>query len=133
MRGLHYTRGDESALERHISGGGSAITTGMKGFIDVPFDCWIEEAALEGQTSGSLVLDLWKCTYAQFDGGSTHPVDGDSITASAPLTISSGTKVRDTSLTGWTRTLTKGDIIAPNVDSNDNLTLVTLVLKVRKR
>lgn len=132
MTNYHFTRGDESAIEVVIDGGGSEIATGVKPYITVPFDCYVEEASLEVDQSGSIVIDIWKCSYSDFDAGSTHPVDGDSITASAPPTIAAATKTKDTTLTGWTRQLTKGDILAPNVDSVTTCEFATLVLKVRK-
>ncbi len=124
--------GPNSGIQFIIDGGGSAITTGVKGYAEVPFECYIEEATLEADQSGDVVIDIWKCTYAQFDGGSTHPVDGDSITASAPPTISSGTKDSDSTLTGWNRYLNKGDILAFNVDSVATVTRLTISLKTTK-
>jgi hypothetical protein len=68
---------------------------------------------------------MWKYPF-------THPVDGDSITASAQPTISSGTKDEDEILTGWTRELDKGDILAFNVDSVATIIRLTISLKVTK-
>lgn len=113
-------------------GGGAALTTGMKGYIEVPFNCTIEEATLLADTSGSIVVDIFKCTYAQFDAGVTHPVSADKITASSPPTISSGTKYQDSTLSGWTRTITAGDILGININSVTSITRVTLSLEVSK-
>ena len=99
-----------------IDGGGSAITTGIKSDIEIPFDCTITSVTLLGDQSGSIVIDLWKTTYSAFDN-STHPVVGDSITASAKPTLSSASKSTDSTLTGWTKSITSGDIIRVNVDS----------------
>lgn len=123
----------KSGVEFIIDGGGSAITTGLKGYIEVPFDCRIDECSLEVDQSGSIVIDIWKCTYAQFDAGSTHPVDADSIAASAQPTISTDVKAQDAILTGWTRLLSERDILAFNVDSVSTVTRCTIVLKVKKR
>lgn len=115
-----------------IDGGGSAITTGVKGYILVPYACTINSVTLLADQSGSSVVDIWKCTYTQFDAGSTHPVAGDKITASAPPTISSATKAQDTTLTGWTTSISANDVLAFNVNSDTTITRVTLVLKVTK-
>lgn len=120
------------AIEFVIDGGGSTITTGMKGYLEVPYACTINRATLLADQSGSIVVDVFKCTYAQFDAGSTHPVSGDKITASAPPTISSATKAQDSTLTGWTTSISAGDILAFNVNSVTTLTRVTLSLKVTK-
>lgn len=130
----HTITGDgfEDAIEFVIDGGGSAITTGMKGTLEVPFACTINSVTLLADQSGSIVVDVWKCTYSQYDAGSTHPVSGDKITASAPPTISSATKSQDSTLTGWTKTLAKGDILAFNVNSATTVTRATISLKVSK-
>jgi len=110
-----------------IDGGGSAITTGEKGHLRIPFACEIERVTLLADQSGSIVIDIWKDTYANFP-----PTDADSITASAPPTISSAQKSEDSTLTGWTKTISAGDILAFNVDSCSTITRVTLALKVKK-
>ncbi len=116
-----------------IDGGGSVITTGLKGYLGpVPFDGTITQASLVADQSGSIVVDVWKCTYAQFDAGSTHPVSGDKITASAPPTITTATKSQDSTLTGWTTAFAAGDIFALNVNSATTIQRATLSLKFTK-
>jgi hypothetical protein len=117
-----------ASLNFIIDGAGSAITTGIKGDVEVPF-AWsdIASARLLADQSGSIVVDIWKDTYANFP-----PVDADSITASAPPTISSATKSQDTTLTGWTKTGSAGDILRFNVDSITTCTRVTLSLVLVK-
>jgi hypothetical protein len=110
-----------------IDGGGSAITTGVKGDVQVDFDCTILSATALADQSGSIVVDVWKDTYANFP-----PTDADSITASAPVTISTATKSTDSTLTGWTTTITAGDILRFNVDSITTCERVTVALKVRR-
>lgn len=116
-----------SAISFVIDGGGAAITTGVKGFIEVPFDCTIDQVTLLADQTGSIVVDIWKDTYANYP-----PTDADSITASAVPTISSGTKSQDATLTGWTTSISAGDILGFNVDSNTTCELVTLSLKVTR-
>lgn len=120
------------AIEVVIDGGSSAITTGLKGYLHAPFAGTITEAILLADQSGSIVVDVWKCTYADFDAGGTHPVSGDKITASAPPTISSATKSQDSTLTGWTTTFSAGDIFGFNVNSAATIRRVTLSLKFNK-
>jgi len=110
-----------------IDGGGSAITTGLKGFLRIPFACTIERVTLLADQSGSIVIDIWKDTYANFP-----PDDTDSITASAPPTITTDTDSEDDTLTDWTVEVTAGDILAFNVDSITTIERVTLALKVTK-
>lgn len=113
-----------------IDGGGSTITTGVKGYLIIDFASTITQATLLADQSGSVVVNVWKCTYAQFDAGSTHPVSGDSITASAPPTISTATKSQDSTLTGWTTAISAGDVLAFNVNSVTTCQRVTITLRV---
>lgn len=108
-----------------IDGGGSAITTGVKGYLEIPFACTINQVTMLADQSGSAVVDIWKDTYANFP-----PLDADSITAAAVPTITTATKSQDATLTGWTTAIAAGDILGFNVDSATTVTRVTLALKV---
>jgi hypothetical protein len=110
-----------------IDGGGEAITTGEKGHLEIPFACTIKQVTMQADQSGSIVVDIWKDTYANFP-----PTDADSITASAPPTISSAQKSQDATLAGWTKSISSGDILAFNVDSCATIQRVTISLLVEK-
>lgn len=110
-----------------IDGGGSAITTGEKGHLEIPFGCTINQVTMLADQSGSIVVDIWKDTYANFP-----PTDADSITASAPPTIATAQKSQDSTLTGWTTSIAASDILAFNVDSITTVTRVTISLEVTK-
>lgn len=116
-----------SAIIWTIDGGGSAITTGQKGYIEIPFACTITAARSFADQSGSIVVDIWADAYVNYP-----PTDADSITASAPITISATTKSQDTTLTGWDTSLAAGDILGFNVDSVSTITRLTIVLTVVK-
>jgi hypothetical protein len=116
-----------SAINFIIDGGGSAITTGVKGYIEVPFACTINQQTTTLDVSGDIVIDIWKDTYANYP-----PVVGDSITASAKPTISAGLKDQDSTLTGWTTSIAAGDVLAFNVDSAATATQCTISLKVTR-
>lgn len=119
------------ALEFVIDGGGSALTTGMKGYLEVPYACTITQATLLADQSGSVVVDIFRSTYSAF-APPTHPVSGDKLTASAPPTISTATKSQDATLTGWTTSLAAGDVLGFNVNSATTVTRVTCSLKVTR-
>jgi hypothetical protein len=110
-----------------FDGGGSAITTGVKGDLEVPFACTITQATLLADQSGSIVIDIWKDTYANYP-----PTVADTITASAKPTLSAATKSQDSTLTGWTTSITAGDTLRFNVDSVATVTRVALSLKYTK-
>ncbi len=114
-----------------IDGGGSVITTGVKLYLPIAFNCAIVSARLcaDQDQSGSIVIDIWKIA----PGIHYPPVDGDSITASAPPTLSSDDYIEDAELAGWTKDITAGDVLGFNVDSCTTKTFVTLELKVIRR
>lgn len=118
---------DVNTITFVIDGGGATITTGIKGDLEIPFACTINQVTMLADQSGSIVVDIWKDTYANF-----APTDADSITASATPTISSSTKSQDSTLTGWTKTISAGDILRFNVDSITSIQRLTISLKVTK-
>lgn len=123
--------GSSSAIEFIIGDGVNPVGTGIQGYIEVPFSCEITVGTLLADQTGSVVVDIYKCSYIDFAPG-THPVPADSITASAPLTISSAVKSQDSTLTGWTKTINAGEILAFAVNSAATITRVTVSLKVSK-
>ncbi len=118
---------DQGGVSFIIDGGGSAITTGVKGDIEMPFAGIITRAALFADQTGSIVIDIFKDTFANFP-----PTVADTITASAKPTISSGVKDEDDTLTGWTVTFAKGDVLRYNVDSITTIQRCTVSLSVKK-
>lgn len=110
-----------------IDGGGSAIETGLKGFIEIPFKCEIQRVTMLADQSGSIKVDIWKDTYANFP-----PDNADTITGANEPEISATTKDQDATLTDWTKAIAAGDILAFNVDSAATIEKLTIVLKVKK-
>lgn len=114
-----------------IDGGGSTITTGLKGFFRVPFACTItgwqilSTDATGPATAGSIVIDIWKDTTANYP-----PTVLDTITASAKPTLSAASSATSTTLTGWTTSVAAGDVFAFNVDSVTTVTQVLIHLTV---
>ena len=106
-----------------IDGGGSAITTGQKGHLSIPFDCTITGWTLLADQSGNITIDVWKDTYANFP-----PTVADNITGTEKPTLTSVQKNQDTNLTTWATSVTSGDILAFNVDSCATITRVTLTI-----
>ena len=113
-----------------IDGGGSVITTGIKS-VSPPIPVtgtitrWTLFSADAATTSGSIVIDIWSDVY-----GSYPPVNADSITASAPPTLSSATKNQDSTLTGWTTAVTAGAIWRFNVDSVSAVSHIVLGIEI---
>ena len=124
--GSTYTLNAVRTLGITIDGGGSAITTGNKGCFPVRDGGTITSATTLADQSGSIVLDVWVDSYANYP-----PTVADTITASAKPTISSATKAQDTTLTGWTTSIADNATICYNVDSNATITRATLSLEIR--
>ena len=112
-----------------IGDGVAVISTGIAGFVSVPATGTITKVRLLSSdpsvTSGSIVIDIWKDTYSNY-----APTVADTITASAKPTISSAIKSEDSTLTGWTTSVTAGDVLAFKVDSVTSLKRVTIEITV---
>jgi hypothetical protein len=116
------------SIQYVIDGGGATITTGVKGFLEIPFACTITAARLLADQGGAIVIDIWKDTYANYP-----PTDADSITSATPPTITAtNTKSEDTTLSSWTTAIAAGSILGFNVDSVTTIQRVTLSLTVTK-
>lgn len=116
-----------SAINYVIDGGGAVYATGLQGYLQVPFNCTITSVSMLADVTGSTVIDVWKDTYANYP-----PTVADSICAAAKPTISASNKSVNSTLTGWTTSITAGDVLAFNVDSVSTITRVTITLNVNK-
>lgn len=108
-----------------IDGGGSAVSTGVKGYRSVPITGTISKVRLLADQAGNAVMDIWKDTYANYP-----PTVADTITAAAKPTLTAADKYEDTTLTGWTTAVTAGDVLGFNVDSAATITRLTLELEI---
>ena len=104
-----------------IDGAGSAISTGIKTDIIIPFNMNINSWTLVADQTGSIVIDVWKDTYSNYP-----PTVSKSIAGSEKPTLSASLKNQDLSLSTWTSSISSGDIVRFNVDSISNITKVTL-------
>lgn len=74
---------------------------------------------------GNCVLDVWKAPF-----GSFPPTVANSIVESAPPTIVGGTTYDNAALTGWTRSIAAGDVLAFKITSCATFTQITVVLEI---
>ena len=81
---------------------------------------------LLSDASVTISADLWKDTFANYP-----PVNADSITAAAPVAMTTDDEAEDTTLSGWTTAVVAGDIIIPNVDSITPGSATYVVLELR--
>lgn len=106
-----------------IDGNGAPFSTGVKAFLQIPFNATITAVTLLAGQTGSVVVDIFKDTFANFP-----PTVADSICGAAKPTITAGDKYTDSTLTGWTKTITANDILAFNIDSVTDLIKLTVSL-----
>lgn len=118
-----------STINFVIDGGGATITTGLKGLVTADFAFDIQQVTLIADVSSSIVVDIRKTTYAAYDG-STHPGPGDSITGAAVPTLAAAIKYQDGALSGWSKSVSAGDILGYNVSSVSGAGRVLVSLKV---
>lgn len=115
------------AVAFNMDNGASVLATGIKGDIRIPFAATLTKWSLLPDVSGSIQIDLWKDTYANYP-----PTVADTITASAKPLISSATKNESSTLTGWTTSVSAGDIIRVNIDSVTSIKRCLLVLEMTR-
>jgi len=119
----------EGSIVFVIDGGGSAIGTGIKGWIEAPFNGTIKSARLfADEVTGTISVRIYKSTYANYPF--TAGVD-DAELISSGLSISSGYKAQFTNLSTWVqRNFSKGDIFIFDVQSCTGFTKCTISLTV---
>jgi hypothetical protein len=107
-----------------FDGGGDVLIPGTQADVVIPYGMTISSWTMIADVSGSIVIDVWKDTYANFP-----PTIADSITDGTIPAITSDIKGQTSTLTGWTTTVTEGDIIRFNINSVTNITKVTLTIQ----
>ena len=127
--------GDRMWWEIEIDGGGTAITTGTKRRILIPYSCTITADPVDGyiwrvtlDQSGSIGLDLWVDTYANYPPTNADRISG-TVGSNNPR-VSAATKNASGSTTNWTLSLTGGSYLFVDVNSITTATFATLGLYV---
>lgn len=108
-----------------MDGAGSVITSGTKGYVEVPFSGTVTGWTVVSDVTGSIVIDVKRCSYANF------PTTA-SIAGSEKPTITTARKGQDLTLTTWTANVALGDIIEFYVDSATNITKATLAIRITR-
>lgn len=123
----------KAAIGITIDGGGSAITTGVKGDVYVPYDCTITDWTILADQTGSIEIDVWVDTYANYP-----PTVADTImggTGSSPRIVSAD-KAQAGDFTDSPAadlgTIAAGSTVRFNVNSASTITRATLTLTVLK-
>jgi hypothetical protein len=117
--------GETRVVIYELDGGGTALTGSFTRYVRVPFTGTITKWTLLADASGSIVIDVWKDTFANFP-----PDNADSITAGNEPELSTDNEAEDSTLTGWGTSVTAGDVFGFTVDSVSGLLWVSLTLEI---
>lgn len=99
---------------------GAAIATGDLGlFPTADFACTINRTDISADQSGSITVDIWKRAGA-------IPAGAQKISASAPVTLSSAQLNQNGSISGWSTTVSSGDVFGATVATASTVTKVTV-------
>lgn len=111
----------------NFDGGGAPLTTGTTVYYTyVGPACTIQTWNMTVAPSGTATGDIWKVAGS----GGAIPTVTNSITASAPPSISSGTALTaQTGMTGWTKTVAQYDVFAFTLTAVSSATAASLVLQ----
>jgi hypothetical protein len=75
--------------------------------------------------SGSLSMDIWKSTVDNYP-----PVIANSILGGNPVIITNGYKLKDLTLTDWSKNVTAGDVLRFKLNSNTNFTSIRIFVEI---
>lgn len=116
------------ALGFSVDGGGSIVTTGLKGVFTIDYPCTITGWTINTEgVSPTCTIDVWKIA-----SGTANPTVINTITAAAKPALTTGNNAASGTLTGWTTSVAAGDIFGFNIDAVANATRLTFKLKVLK-
>lgn len=104
--------------------GGSVITAGTKAYLYIPFDCTLTAWNLTAGVSTTTTLDVWKRASA-----SGLPTDTQRIAGTDKPRLAAATFARSSLLSGWTTSVSAGDLIGVEVESNDSAKYLALGLE----
>ncbi|MCI0556943.1 MAG: hypothetical protein MN733_00485, partial [Nitrososphaera sp.] len=108
-----------------FDGAGSALTAGGTTFVSVPYSATITGWTLLADTTGSMVLDVKRCT-----GFNCNPTT--SIAGTEKPTLSSVWANQDNSLSSWTTAVAADSKFAFVLDSASTVTKANLVIRMDK-
>lgn len=114
----------EQTIAFVIKDGAGIVASGIKLDWTWHHDCTIQQVDLLADQDTNAVIDIWSTIFASFP-----PTNADSITASAPPTLTAADSSSDSTLTGWSAGVIAGNVWRINLDSNSAATRLTLCVK----
>lgn len=113
-------------IKMTFDGGGIPISGSATRCQEVSFGGTINGAFIEADVSGSITIDVQTVAHSSYTG----PGSASTITASATPALSSAVKYSDTTLTGWTTSLTAGTAVCFAMSAPATVTWATITLRV---
>jgi hypothetical protein len=110
-------------LEMGVHFPGSTVTTGAKGRKTFGQSGTIVGWKLVSDTSTTSVIDVWKAN-------NSIPTNSNSITGTAKPSLTAAQLNSSSTLTGWTTSVTAGDVFILEVESNNNASYIYLELDI---
>jgi hypothetical protein len=109
------------------TGGAVPVASAVPQDIIVPYTCTLREVYILTQGGpGSCTVTLWKVALGSFPPTSA----GDMTGGTPPAIASSSSPYANTTLTGWTTSLTLNDVIRVTLSSNTNFTSIKICLRM---
>ena len=122
----YISSNSNSSIEFVIDGGGSAITTGIGNFVEIPFAANIVQWTLVSDVSGNITIDVLRNSY------STYGTNTTTVGVGTMPNIASSTKNQAVPLS-WTATaISAGDWVGINITAAATVKKVTLSLKIQR-
>lgn len=109
-----------------FDGGGSALSGTIDRCHVVDFGGTIKQVSIVADQSGSATIDVQTVSYASYTG----PSSASTITSSDTPALSSAVKYQDSTLTGWTTSLTAGMVVCGKLTSPSTITWANMTLEV---
>jgi|HubBroStandDraft_1064217.scaffolds.fasta_scaffold00168_12 hypothetical protein len=104
----------------------SALSASAQACVVVPFSGTINKVQLIAMPSGSVTVDVRTVAFASYTG----PSSTSTITASDTPALSSATRYTDSTLTGWTTSLTANSVVCFYLTSPTTITGVQAIVTV---
>ena len=109
-----------------FDGGGSALSGTVTRCSQVNYAGTINEATIIADVSGSATIDVRTVAYSSYTG----PSSASTITASATPALSSAVKYQDSTLSGWTTSLSANTVVCFVLTSPSTVTWLAANIKV---
>ena len=114
-----------------VFNGSSGIVTGSIAWVRSPSDVTLtswEITSLNADSSGQIMIDIWKDTYANYPPADDDGIAGTIAEGEIP-TLTNANKAQDTSLDSWTTAVSAGDYLKAVVVSSDQVTSCSVFLQ----